>query len=237
MGQALDTFRKSLEGDESKRVSKEQLDFLKKAAESKMELYKHEINEMFSNPASVEKIQVAGNHFIQSERRFTINVGNSPDEVIIDAIDNLFGKKGVKDSENAKDSSVADGFKLIVKSSLNFILGNVSIGEQEYSKYFIFFQNNAIIRVDVRIWRYDFSFNGIIGEINNAFCYVFCKSVVDHTKLTINELIYFLSDQAGDDIGAVEAYIEKIKSIYNKVTQINLKDAVKSIPSGEKIFF
>jgi hypothetical protein len=47
---------------------------------------------------------------------------------------------------------------------------------------------------------------------------IFCTSVVDHNKLNVDELTYLLSEHAGDD--DVEAYVDKLISIWHKMRQI-----------------
>jgi hypothetical protein len=57
-------------------------------------------------------------------------------------------------------------------------------------------------------------------------CYVFCKGVVDHTKLTEDEFTYLLSEHAGDVAKDVIAYINELKSIWS---------ALKSKPVNEVV--
>ena len=57
------------------------------------------------------------------------------------------------------------------------------VGESNDHKYFVVIHNNCLIRLDVAIWRYNFSNANVIFNVDNAFCYLFCMSVVDHTKV------------------------------------------------------
>jgi hypothetical protein len=62
----------------------------------------------------------------------------------------------------------------------------------------------------------NFSDKSIIGTIQNAICYVFCKSVVDHTKVSIDVLTYLYSSQlAGDKEDAVQGYIAELRKIWS----------------------
>lgn len=45
-------------------------------------------------------------------------------------------------------------------------------------------------------------------------CSSFCKSVVDHTKVRLDTLVYLISERAGDDFDSVKKYIDKLKSIW-----------------------
>jgi hypothetical protein len=52
---------------------------------------------------------------------------------------------------------------------------------------------------------------------------IFCTSIVDHTKLQIDELTYLLSEHAGDT--DVEAYIDKLVSVWSKIRAISALQA------------
>lgn len=78
-------------------------------------------------------------------------------------------------------------------------------------------EHNAIIRVDISSWRYNYTSDGIIGKVKDVYCTTFCKSVVDHTKVRLDTLVYLISEQAGDDIDKLEDYINKLKRIWKLI--------------------
>lgn len=106
------------------------------------------------------------------------------------------------------------GLQSLISVGLQTILGDTSMGQNEQIQTFVTMEHNAIIRVDTKVWRYNFSDHSIIGTIQNALCYVFCKSVVDHTKVSLDVLTYLISQQAGDNQQAVQAYIKELKEIW-----------------------
>jgi hypothetical protein len=57
-----------------------------------------------------------------------------------------------------------------VSGSLDAILGNANAGEQEEQKFFVFVHHNAIIRIDAKIWRYNFEGKGVMAQSENVFC-------------------------------------------------------------------
>jgi hypothetical protein len=44
-----------------------------------------------------------------------------------------------------------------------------------------------------------------------------CLSVVDHMALKLDEMVFLLSEYAGDDVNAVELYVDKLISLWRKV--------------------
>ena len=57
-------------------------------------------------------------------------------------------------------------------------------GEHEAHQVFVFIHNNVLVRVDVCIWRYNFSSSQVISGLDNVMAYLTCMSVVDHTKVS-----------------------------------------------------
>ncbi|HEX8529527.1 MAG TPA: hypothetical protein VF646_05870, partial [Cytophagales bacterium] len=112
---------------------------------------------------------------------------------------------------------VKKGFQSLISVGLQTILGDTSMGESEQVQTFITMEHNAIVRIDTKVWRYNFSDQSIIGTIENALCFVFCRSIVDHTKVSLDVLTYLVSQQAGDDPTAISAYIDNLRKVWNNL--------------------
>ncbi|KAH6885563.1 hypothetical protein BKA70DRAFT_1236966 [Coprinopsis sp. MPI-PUGE-AT-0042] len=224
MGAAISAFRDGLHelDDKEKARTKEQLDFLVKAANSKLDKYQNDLDDMFTDPATVEKRMVPGIRALRWERGYRVSVSEEAGEGLNDVVDGFFGmiKEGTSEKTDAeqKKDAVVGGFKKIVGGALKTILGNRNAGEQEEQKFFIFMKQNAVIRIDVKIWRYNFSGQGIMANTENVFCYIFCTSVVDSAKLKMDEFSYLLSEYAGDD--GVQAYVEKLIEVWTSIAKM-----------------
>jgi hypothetical protein len=215
MGAVISAIRESLDNTiEEKRKQGEQLDFLVKASEAKLQVAEEDINNMFLNPEAVGKIQVIGSRALRFKRCYTIGVNSSSQAGIGSAVDSFF--QGGK-------SDVAEGFKTLLHTSLDTILGNSSMGETNSKEFFVFVANNAIVRIDCRFWRYNFSNKGIIGTEQNAFCYTYCLSIVDHTKVSLDELTFLISEQCGGDLTKIQAYVDTIKKVWETLKSLDEK--------------
>lgn len=183
---------------------KEQLQFLISAAQGKLNEQKEKLEKVFLNPSAEEKIRVIPDTQIRWYDEYRCNVKQGASDAVDKVVDNFFsGEKGL-----------IDGFKGLVKVGLSTILGNESAGEFQQNFYVVAMEHNAIIRVDIATWRYNYSSEGIIGKVKDVMCSSFCKSVVDHTKVRLDTLVYLISEQAGDDFDSVKKYIDKLKSIW-----------------------
>jgi len=183
---------------------KEQLEFLINAATGKLDAQKEKLEKIFLNPLSEEKIRVIPDTMIRWYDEYRCNVKTGASAAIDQVVDSFFtGEQGLK-----------DGFKGLVKAGLSTVLGNESAGEYQQNIYVVGMEHNAIIRVDVSSWRYNYTSDGIIGHVKDVFCCTFCKSVVDHKKVRLDTLVYLISEQAGDDFDKLEGYITQLKKIW-----------------------
>ncbi|EPQ57907.1 hypothetical protein GLOTRDRAFT_126400 [Gloeophyllum trabeum ATCC 11539] len=221
MGQAIATLRQSLsEGDQAvARNVKEQLTFLVNAANSKLDKYQSDLHQMFANVDAVKKTVVPGYRALRWERGYRVGVEQTSIDGGIGEVVNTFFGSGDSNSDNS--NPILQGFRKLINTSLNAILGNANAGEQQEQKFFVFVHHNAIIRIDVKIWRYNFEGRGVMANSENVFCYVFCTSVVHHAELNEDELTYLVSEHAGDS--AVEAYIDRLISVWAKIQAISGK--------------
>ncbi|KZW04471.1 hypothetical protein EXIGLDRAFT_599779 [Exidia glandulosa HHB12029] len=203
---------------------------------------------MFVDRGSVEKRSVPGNRAIRWQRGYRVGVSQQANEGISGAVDDFFGAADTSsaDSRYVRPSMfsgnnilMGDRAQKLVHSSLDAILGNANAGEQEEKKFFVFVQHNAIIRIDIKIWKYNFESKGVMANSENVFCYVFCTSVVDHDKLTVDEMTFLLSEHHGDSdvIDYVDELIEvwvKMKSI-SKMVEARLNNLdLKALPAPKR---
>jgi len=208
MARIQDTIKSFVAPDTSKQ--KEQYNFLLKVAQAKMAQYKSELNEMFLNPEAVGKVQIVGNRAIEYIEDYHVGLTENSD--IVKSIGAAVKKFLKGDSQD-----ITDGILDIASTAADAILGNTSIGECEDKKFFVIPQHNAIIRIDVKFWRYNFSSKGIITDSENILCYVCCKSIVDHKKLTDDEFTYMISEYIGDNPEEVLGYMAKLRDIWNSM--------------------
>ncbi|KIJ45365.1 hypothetical protein M422DRAFT_46819 [Sphaerobolus stellatus SS14] len=218
MGQAIASVREMISaGDKAaKKDVLEQLAFLVNAANSKLDKYEGDLDAMFIDKESVQKKMVPGYRALRWERGYRVGVEKSASGGPLGEVVNAFFGSGDKEKDDS--NPVLSGFKKLIQGSLDAILGNANAGEQEEQKFFVFVHHNAIIRIDTKIWRYNFNGKGVMAESENVFCYIFCTSVVDHSALQIDELTYLLSEHAGDE--AVEAYVDKLILVWTKIRSI-----------------
>ncbi|KAG9096530.1 hypothetical protein FS749_008285 [Ceratobasidium sp. UAMH 11750] len=223
MGKVISTL---LGGEGTKAEVREQLQFLVNAATERLDRYQTELENGFSDKSQVQRKSVPGNRAIRWVREYTVGVSKKSSDNVDRAVDSFFGAISAPDGQ--RGGKIVEGFKAVVKGALDAFLGNSQAGEHEEEKFFVFVQHNAIIRIDVRLWRYNFSSTTVMAEESNVLCYIICSSVVDRSALTFDEMIYLLSEHAGDD--NVEEYIDSLARVWRKMELLpNKNDPVKQI--------
>lgn len=205
---------------EKLRIQK-QLDFLRDAAKAKLEIFKTELKDMFSGKGgTLGEAEIIGDKAVSYYEQYRVNVKEDADEAINDIVDTFFsgGKEGV-----------TNGFKKLIKMGIQDLLGNTSGGEQLEQQFFIIPYGGSILRVDVKFWRYNFDVKNIITNVENAFCFVFCESVVDHTKVSKDVLLKLATDVVGEDIKAISEYMKELEDLWKSMQDKKPDDVLKNV--------
>ncbi len=189
---------------EQEKALKEQFGFLQKMAQAKCAQFESELKAMFTSGGTSE-CEVVGKRAIAYYNCQHVDIKVGCDAAIKDAI-NMFFKGG---------DEVNQGFQKLITTALDTLIGNTAMGEHEEKMFFVYPENFAIVRVDVKCYKYCFSSSGIIANTENIFCYTMAKSIVDHTKITIDELLYMVAQMIGaDKLDEVEAFVTKLKKVW-----------------------
>lgn len=117
-----------------------------------------------------------------------------------------------------KSKKTVDVFKGLVSAGINSLFQNNVIGESEESFDSILLQNNALVRIGIRVWYYKFSSKSVISSVESAFCYVFSKSILDRSKLSNDELTYYISEFANICGDNVDDTIKSMSQVYNSIS-------------------
>ncbi|EUC32140.1 hypothetical protein COCCADRAFT_6106 [Bipolaris zeicola 26-R-13] len=189
MGNAISDMLK--EADEKKETdAKEELEILQEMINAVLDRFESEITEKFLNAEPTAKTE--------------------PADAVGGAIDAIFGAV----TGGGTKEKLANGFKKVVGTALNQFLSNTEIGVTDTNNYFIYVHHDAIVRIDLRMWRWNFPSGGFKIVDKGVLGYIYCISVVDVGVLKIPEFVYLISEHAGDEENEVEHYCEQMGKIY-----------------------
>ncbi|CAG8463910.1 9389_t:CDS:2 [Gigaspora margarita] len=156
--------------------------------------------------------QVLMGTFIEKKDGCQVNISMKPGEAakaISETIDKLFSGK------------LLEGFKSIITGTVEFFICDTSMGEKHHQDYHLVFENNSLVRIDSMLYKYNFSSNDIVLNVQNVFCYMFYKSVValEDVKMAIlvNLIMRYVKNSIPDETKQDEIilkYINMLKSLY-----------------------
>lgn len=193
---------------------KEQLQFLRSAMATQVHLYREQLKDVLCDPTSVGKVQILGGHPLRYHEESLVDITDDTDDKIYEVIGDFF--PGALDVTK-------DAFKIAIDQNLRSIVDDASVGGKKVQAVYVIPENGAIVRVDAIYWKYGFSEEGIIGSHKNIFCCLFAKSIVDHTQITLDELISLVSEQSGS--ADVKDVLDEVKEIWEKVQGLD-KEAI-----------
>ena len=151
---------------------------------------------------------------VEFNKQVNIKLSNKPSDDLEDAINNFFG------------GNISGGFKDLVKVAVQSVLGNSSMGEHQVTNMFIQWSDNAVIRMDSYCYRWNFSSNEVIKDVEGAVGVIIMSRVIDLTKTDVQVLTWAISrqarhlgnpNQAGQMIDDAVSVIEKVAALQQKV--------------------
>lgn len=228
MGSINNALRSISGANEEEQRAKERLEILLMAAKAKLQAYRDEINENFTNPGQVDKKQIPGIRAMKYIEQYHVATQNSfSDQVkghLDHAVDAFFSIGG-----NDNKGSVKSGLKNLISGALDAFIGSTAAGESEQRTYIVIPENNAFVRVDIACWKYNFSQQKILNQHDSAVAYILCKSVIDHTKLSIDELIYLTTEiLSTSEEGKIDKpIVNKFAELSNSVSPTGFDDIKK----------
>ena len=90
---------------------------------------------------------------IELERYFSVN---APE-------DSEIGEEAGKMIDAFCSDEVRKGMKTILTQGANILFGNRSVGESEHAQMFVYWEHNALVRLDMYHWKYEFSSSEIMN--------------------------------------------------------------------------
>ncbi|CAL8582355.1 hypothetical protein XPA_008022 [Xanthoria parietina] len=226
MGAAISALREALtEGDRAIEEKKKQdLEIMQRMVDAQLDKYEADLNTKFLSPDATAKTEVPGIRALRRTRSSTAITSENPADGITGAIESFFGAAGGDDTKG----QLLNGFKKTVTTALNVFLGNASAGQKDESKYFVYMHHNAIVRVDVKLWRWNFVGSGFSDTYKSVMGYIICLSVVDIAVLKTAEFVYLISEYAGDSETEVAQYCEAMGKMYSSARKLKQSQAIAS---------
>ena len=202
---------KKLEEQQKNKDEKavEELQMLQEMMVNKVAAARAEMREKALKDANVPIVA-----FVDTSEKYSVDVSNAPDDAITTSIKEMFG------------GNIIQGLVSLIGVALNQFLGNTQAGVSEQNDYHIVFSDNALLRIDVMFYKYEFSSKGVEDERRNGFCYCTQAAVVELKKVSPEVLLYELTRTIGqenipDAVKQLHLMAEFGEQLYQVVNELN----------------
>ena len=225
MGAAISKIRNELDhsGDERAKME-ERLNILEKVVKSHLENAK---TSMINGARFDQEIDTGTIvEFIQQEN---ISISNKPHADLEGAIKDFFG------------GGVLGGLEKVISVAVDSVLGNAATGEHEGTSMFIQWSDNALLRLDAYYYRWNFSSNEIIQDVEGVSGAIVVKRVINLANTDCQVLTWAISrqaellkkpDEAKKMIEDATAIIKKVSDLQVALHGIEIKESSEGI--GQK---
>ncbi len=211
---------------ELRAKAEEQDDTVKAQLEERLQLLEKMIKGQLSNAkqnilAGERNDQEIHSGVVVEELQHITIVDSTKPQPIESAIDDFFAGHFMK------------GLGALVKSAVDTVLGNGSIGEYESSEMFIVWNNNALLRYDLYTYRWNFSAKGVIQDIDGVTGAYMVKRIIDLEKTDPQVLTWAISRQAALAKEDPNSMIDSALKVLEKVIDFQMKVKTAEATSGQ----
>lgn len=203
------TFLDNLSGQpQAQKTAEDEVEVLSQMATYKLDSLEQKIREQFRNKEELGRIEIVGNRLGDFVRDYRVNYQDGDVSAAITDIINeimLIGEEGAK-------SLIAK----TINNALKAMFTSVSVGEEERQPFRVVFEKVALVRYDFYVWRYTSHSEGIFTCTKSVVAFTYARSVVDHEKLSDDELNDAIEHSMGGNAepDEVQKYKERLIELW-----------------------
>ena len=213
MGNPISKLRKQIDqSDKERHLKEERMNILEKMLKSHLDTAKQEMLHGQRNDQEIHTGTI-----VEFTQQASLELTSQPSPDLEDAIDAFFG------------GHLISGFSKIIKVGVEAVLGNSSMGQHEATNMFIIWTENALLRLDGYYYRWNFSSQGVIDNVEGASGVIMMKRVIDLTTTDPQVLTWAITRQANvlDQPDQANKMIDDAISVITKVAE--LQKAVRDV--------
>ncbi len=200
--------------DQSKDTEKEiaeQLKILTSLGESKVEIFRGEIEMSLKDGKTIDDLKVPITKVLGSFEEYRAYTKRTQDDLMNDVMESI----QIMFSGNGHD--ITKGIGSLITKGLSVILGAGSGEEMVKKEYYVLVEYPAIIRYDIAMWSRNISVKSLQSRAENVLACVAYKSAVDVTQLDFNTFLGCYSNVLSEAFGSDRA---NIKQMINEAAEV-----------------
>ena len=192
--------------------AKEKLAMLEKMAHAQLASQVNTILHGSTDDEEIHKGKVVAKH-----QQIYCDASSKPDQV----------ESAIKDFF---DGDLLDGAKELILAGVDELLGNNSIGENATEDMLILWESNALLRVDVYYWKWNFSQKGVVDVAQNILAMYCVKRVINPSEVDPNILVWAITRMCVKKGMENDEALDYIKKIMEKLKEV--KEYIALPPSA-----
>ena len=205
MGDSISKIRKeaTYAADQEKQKMEERMQILERMVASHLD----KVHNLVINGERGDQ-EIHSGTVVEQFKQVNLKMSSKASPELESAIDDILGGSFLK------------GFGKLIGVGIKAVLGNEAMGEYESSSMLIVWNSNALLRCDMYCYRWNFSSQGVIDQVEGAVGILMVHRVVDITKTDPQVLTWAISRQAsllGDESDATDM-IDEAMVVIKKVT-------------------
>lgn len=205
--------------NEARDKAKKEAASLVQLANSKLDTLESKMKEMFRNKELEAQVQIVGDRMGAFSREYRVNY---TDGNVSKAVDDLIGQ--IMEIGTEKAAAI---ISKAIKNSLNAMFTSVSVSEEEKQLFVVLLEGAAMVRYDIWVWKSCEQDKALFNHVESVVAISYARSVVDHTKLTEDELNDGINRSLG---GASLREIIEYKKELLELFKLKVTDTVCAMP-------
>lgn len=193
---------------EARELAKKEAAQLVKAATLKLDALESQLKDLFRNRELEGQVQIVGDRMGAFAREYRVNYedGNVSDAVtsLVDQIMDIGSEKALKIVCKA------------IRNALSAMFADVVTSEEEKRIFLVLLEGVALVRYDIYVWRRSEADSGLFKHAESVVAITYARSVVDHTKVSEDELNDAISRSLGNPtLAEVIEYKKELIDLFN----------------------
>ena len=210
---------------EAQKAAEKEVEVLTQMANYKLDSLEQKILEQFRNKEQLGKIEIVGDRLGEFIRDYRVRY---EDGDVSEAVTTIVNEIMAIGEEDAK-SLIAK----TINNALKAIFATVGITESEKQLFRVNFEKVALVRYDFYVWKYSSRSDGLFTNTKSVVAFTYARSVVDHEKLSDDELNDAIEQSMGGNAEPEE--VQKYKEKLIELWKIKLKGTSASHAKAEHI--
>lgn len=204
---------------EARARAKKEAASLVQLADSKLDNLENEMREMFRNKELEAQVQIVGDRMGAFSREYRVNYA---DGNVSNAVDDLISQ--IMDIGTEKATAI---ISKAIKNSLKAMFTSVSVQEEQKRLFVVLLEGAAMVRYDIWVWKSCEQDQSLFSHVESVVAITYARSVIDHTKLTEDELNDGINRSLG---GASLKEIIEFKKELLELFKLKVNDTVRAVP-------